>query len=97
MIFVECVCPQEIALQRLTQRWKQRTQGSLGQQSDEEALRASDGRPDLYGKQKAVWEPFSAEQEPNTTHIAVDTARPLAVNREQVFELLRLPHSACWL
>jgi uncharacterized protein len=62
IVFVECVCPREIVLKRLAHRWKARLEGS--HPITEEASCASDGRPDLYDAQSAVWETFDADEEP---------------------------------
>jgi uncharacterized protein len=94
-IFVECVCPREVALQRLARRWKARVARS--QATSEEASRASDGRPDLYDAQCAVWEAFDADEEPHTEHIAVSTTSSLVISVEQVLDALHLPHFACRL
>jgi aminoglycoside phosphotransferase family enzyme/predicted kinase len=93
--FIECTCPREVALKRLAQRWKLRIEGSSV--PDDEAWRASDGRPDLYEAQDAVWEPFVAGLEPYTEYITVTTTLPLVVNVEQALEALQLPRFACWL
>ncbi len=94
-IFVECVCPREVALERLARRWKARVE--RGQATSEEASRASDGRPDLYDAQCAVWEIFDANEEPRTEHIAASTASALVISVEQVLDGLHLPHFACRL
>jgi len=86
-IFVECVCPREVALQRLARRWK--TRMARDQATSEEAIRASDGRPDLYDAQCAVWEAFDAGEEPHTQHLVISV--------EQVLDALQLPHFACML
>jgi len=90
VIFVECFCPRETALQRLALRWKirieqeQRDCPVLSQ--PETALLASDGRPDLYDSQCTAWQPFDSAQEAGMTHLVVNTALPLAINVEQVLE-----------
>ena len=95
LFFVECVCPPGVALKRLAQRWKQRTEGS--KQLNEEALRASDGRPELYDAQSAVWEAWDSGVEPHTQHLELTTTLSLAVNVEQVLDALQMPRFACWL
>jgi uncharacterized protein len=95
VIFVECVCPREVTLERLAQRWKLRIEGSQG--LSEESLRASDGRPDLYDAQRAIIEPFVSSEEPGTQHLVVKTTLPLAVTVEQVLNVLQYPRFACWL
>ncbi len=95
VMFVECICPRESALERLAQRWKLRLEGSQG--LSEESLRASDGRPDLYDVQHAINEPFVSSEEPGIQHLAVTTTLPLAVTVEQVLDALQYPRFACWL
>jgi aminoglycoside phosphotransferase family enzyme/predicted kinase len=94
-MFVECVCPREVSLERLARRWKLHTEGNQG--LDEESLRASDGRPDLYDAQCAVYEPFVSAEEPGTGYLAISTTLPLVVNVEQVLDALHTPRFACWL
>lgn len=94
-IFVECVCPREVALERLARRWKTRV--ARDQATSEEAVRASDGRPDLYDAQCAVWEAFAADEEPHTQHLVISTASTLVISVEQVLDALHLPHFACIL
>ncbi|MDQ6645145.1 MAG: AAA family ATPase [Chloroflexota bacterium] len=93
--FVECACPREVALKRLAQRWKQRTEGS--KELSEEAVRASDGRPDLYDAQSVVWEACDSGAEPHIKHLVMTTTLSLAVNVEQVLDALQMPRFACWL
>jgi uncharacterized protein len=95
MLFVECTCPQEIALKRLAQRWKVRTGEWKG--VIEEASSASDARPDLYDAQSAAWEAYIPDEEPGIEWIVVTTALPLAKSCEQVYDVLRIPRFACWL
>jgi aminoglycoside phosphotransferase family enzyme/predicted kinase len=94
-MFVECDCPREVSLERLARRWKLRTEGSQG--LEEESLRASDGRPDLYDAQCAVYEPFVSAEEPGIQHLVVTTTLPLVANVEQVLDALHTPRFACWL
>ncbi len=95
VMFVECICPRKVSLERLAQRWKLRTEGSQG--LSEESLRASDGRPGLYDAQCALFEPLVSNEEPGTEHLVVSTTLPLAVNVEQVLDALHTPRFACWL
>jgi len=95
VVFVECVCPQEIVMKRLAHRWKARLEGSST--VSEVASRASDGRPDLYDAQRAMWDAFDAEKEPQVQHLVITTALPLQVSIEQLLEALHIPHFACWL
>ncbi|GER90698.1 aminoglycoside phosphotransferase [Dictyobacter vulcani] len=72
VIFIECMCPREISLQRLAQRWQARISGEPTDQQSA-VVNASDGRPELYAAQKAQWETFDAEQEPGVTHLVLST------------------------
>jgi aminoglycoside phosphotransferase family enzyme/predicted kinase len=94
-ILIECVCPPDIALQRLARRWTARIAEQL--QAGAEASLASDGRPDLYERQRARWEAFDAEQEPALTHLQVETTGALAASVEQALAALAIPRFACWL
>jgi len=91
-LFVECVCPREVALERLARRWKTRV--ARDQATSEKAIRASDGRPDLYDAQCAVWEAFAADEEPHTQHLVISTASALVISVEPVLDALHLPHFA---
>jgi predicted kinase len=95
VLFVECICPREVVLQRLAQRWKARMEGE--QLPGKEASFASDGRPDLYDAQCTAWEPFSVDKEPQVEHVLVTTTLPIAVTLEQVLDTLHIPRLACWL
>jgi uncharacterized protein len=88
-IFVECTCPREVALERLEQRWKARTTGKQG--SIAAASGASDARPDLYVAQAAAWEHFASCEEPESGHVVISTAQPLASSVEQVIAALSAP------
>ncbi|HEY7357660.1 MAG TPA: AAA family ATPase [Ktedonobacterales bacterium] len=94
-IFVECACPPEIALQRLARRWAARA--AAGLQAGVEASLASDGRPDLYERQRARWEAFDAQQEPALAHLQMETSGTLAASVEQALAVLAIPRFACWL
>jgi aminoglycoside phosphotransferase family enzyme/predicted kinase len=94
-VFAECVCPRKVVLARLARRWAARVAGEA--EALAEASRASDGRPELYERQRASWEAFSAAQAPGLIHLQVDTAGPLAVSVEQVLAALGIPRFACWL
>lgn len=89
VLFVECLCPREVALERLTQRWKRRLEKP--ERLSRQGSPASDGRPDLYDAQCAVWEAFLADAEPGIQHIAVATNVPLSVTFERVLDLLSSP------
>lgn len=94
-LLIECVCPPEVVLPRLAQRWSARVEE--GTQASTEASLASDGRPDLYEHQRARWETFDAAQEPGLSHRHVETAGALAVSVEQALAALEIPRFACWL
>ncbi len=93
-LFVECICPREVALERLARRWKARVERS--QATNEEASRASDGRPALYEAQCAAWENFDCDESRQLQHIVVSTAPALAESCEQVLDALHIPRFACW-
>lgn len=84
-VFLECQCPRELTLQRLTQRWQAR----LAQQPDLVSA-ASDARPDLYDAQAEAWQPFSVDEEPTLEHLALSTATPPDLT--SVFDLLSIPY-----
>lgn len=94
-IFLECVCSPEVALHRLAQRWVGRVEG--GPHVSAKASQASDGRPELYERQRGMWEAFRVEQEAGMTHLQVETAGMVAISVEQVLEALKLPRFACWI
>ena len=91
VLFVECLCAREVALERLAQRWKRRLERRSG--LPREASFASDGRPDLYDAQCAGWEPFLADEEPDIQHVEAATSLPLSVTFEQVLDVLLIPQS----
>lgn len=87
-IFVECICPAEIVLQRLERRWLDRIQ--QGQQGN-----ASDGRPELYMAQSARWEPFDEHEEAERQHLLVSTAQPPTSSCAELLAALHIPHFSC--
>jgi aminoglycoside phosphotransferase family enzyme/predicted kinase len=89
VLFVECVCPREIALWRLAQRWRIR-QESSGHSLASTSF-ASDGRPDLYDAQSTLQETFAAQEEAGVRHIQIPTTSPLPVCIEQILETLTFP------
>ena len=95
VLFVECICPPETALQRLAQRWNARTEAI--HHPPNTASPASDGRPDLYDAQHALWEPFVPDKEPDVQHVVITTTQPLVHSREQVLETLAVPRLTCLL
>lgn len=94
-LFIECVCPPAVALHRLARRWASYMAGEA--QANAQASQVSDGRPDLYERQRAVWEAFKAEQEPGLAHLQIETGGELAANVEEALESLEIPRFACWL
>lgn len=94
-LFVECVCPREVALARLSHRWQARVEGN--QPEIEVASLPSDGRPDLYDTQCTAWETFDEEEERHIPHFVVTTTQPISVTVEQVLTALHIPHAACRL
>lgn len=84
LVFVECQCPRELALQRLTNR----EQARLAQQPDL-ASAASDARPDLYDAQSDAWQPFHTDEEPTLEHFILSTAT--APDLTQLFDALSIP------
>lgn len=93
-VFIECLCPPEVALERLARRWASRVAGQP--EAVTQASRASDGRPALYESQRAAWEAFSSEEQQAIEYLEVDTTLPLAAEIEQIEAALHLPHVACW-
>ena len=88
VLFVECLCPREVALERLAQRWKRRLEKP--ELLSREASLASDGRPDLYSAQCAGRQAFLADEEPGIKHVEVATSLPLSVTIGHVLDLLSL-------
>lgn len=86
LVFIECQCPREIALQRLTQRWQARIA-----RQEQSASADSDARPDLYDAQADAWQPFYAEEEPAIEYLAVSTVAELAVNLARILDALSIP------
>ena len=93
VLFVECICPRETALQRLAQRWSVRTE--VQHFPANEASLASDGRPELYDAQYAIWEAFVSDGEAGVEHVVVTTTQPMAHSCEQVLEVLGVPRLSC--
>src|SRR5262249_51522034 len=96
VLFVECICPPEIALQRLAQRWTMRNADPQHLASSTASL-ASDGRPALYDAQRAIWAPFVAGEELGVQHVVVTTAEPVGHCCEQVLDTLNTPRLICQL
>ncbi len=94
VFFVECDSPPELTLQRLARRWRQRT-GEDGQKPA--TSQASDGRPDLYARQRDRWESFGASEEAGVQHILLSTAQTIARQVEQLLDLLDSPRLTCSL
>ncbi len=89
LVFIECQCPREIALQRLTRRWQAR----LAQQQHTDVSAASDGRPELYDAQADGWQPFYPEEEPASEYLAISTASEAADNLSAVLNALSIPRA----
>jgi predicted kinase len=89
LLFVECQCPRDITLQRLTRRWQSR----LAQQQQNSASAASDARPDLYDAQASAWQPFYADEEPATEYLAISTVEEPAANLACILDALCIPQS----
>jgi predicted kinase len=83
LVFVECQCPREVALQRLTRRWQARL---ARQQTDSSA--ESDARPDLYDAQADAWQPFYADEEPATEYLAISTVEEPSANLALILDAL---------
>jgi predicted kinase len=95
LIFVECTCPRDVVLQRLARRWEQRVQGKRA--SFTGSAQASDGRPELYDKQRANWEDLDASEKSVMQHYSLKTTLHLAVNVEQVLDCLQISRLACFM
>ncbi len=93
--FIEAVCPEEVTLERLARRWRQRV--AAHERGAPTPAQASDGRPELYAAQAARWEPYDAAREAGARHTLLDTAAPPPVLRERLMVALALPHTVCWL
>ena len=75
-VFLACVCPRQITLERLARRWQAKASGAL---APEAPSAASDGRPDLYDAQAASWQPYDPGKEPTLEYLAVDATQPVTV------------------
>jgi predicted kinase len=95
MFFVQTVCSEEETLRRLAARWQARTTAT--EADDAHAPEASDGRPELYQRQRATWEPYDATAEPETRHLTISTEQPPTQALARLLDALRVPTRACWL
>jgi len=101
--FIECVCPREVALARLSSRWRRKQDSAGGVRLAAElraasaALDASDGRPALYDEQAAAWQPFDGATEPDVAQVCVDTGGSAAASVAQVMDALDSQLVVCWL
>ncbi len=93
-VFLVCVCPRQITLERLARRWQAKASGAL---APEAPSAASDGRPDLYDAQAASWQPYDRGEEPPLEYLAVDATQPVTVVAESAQNELEIPHRVCWL
>jgi len=71
VVFAECQCPADVAIERLASRWQARTQALPDPKAP---AGASDGRPELYQEQLANWQPIEAEEAGLLELIGVTTA-----------------------
>jgi uncharacterized protein len=94
-LFVECCCPRELALARLSERWQARIEGS--NQEIQIASYASDGRPNLYDAQCTAWETVDIEEAQNMSHLVVMTTDAPSVAVKQVLTALHIPTISCRL
>lgn len=88
VVFIECICPPEVALARLGSRW-QRHFVDTSQETSPAAVLASNGRPNLYAVQAAHWEPFEPALEPHVTHILLTTTPPPTEMVQQLLPMLQ--------
>ncbi len=95
-IFLECVCPSDVAISRLNARWQAKIQ-LQGASDNRDVIFASDGRPEIYVHQALRWEPYNPGAEPDLDHAIIDTTRPYPQQVEHVFTELGIPRLACWL
>lgn len=93
--FIEAVCSEEVALERLARRWRQRV--ATAAEPAPSGAQASDGRPELYAAQAAAWEPYAPADEAAVSHLRLHTAAPPHILRERLLESLDIPRSTCWL
>ncbi len=93
-IFLECVCPRDVALERLARRWQAKAIGALA--SDAPSA-ASDGRPDLYDAQADRWQPYDREVESSLAYHALGTTQPVTATVEHTLDALEAPHHMCWM
>jgi aminoglycoside phosphotransferase family enzyme/predicted kinase len=97
-IFLECVLPQETALERLAARWRAKhgQQGQQGQsdtmaaESGVAATLASDGRPELYDQLRQNWEAFEDATEGGLRRAMIDMSQESIDIRAQALATLGL-------
>lgn len=102
VLFVECIAPREVVLERLAARWAYRTMGTMGtmgkgRNGGAGGSDASDGRPELYDLQRARWEPVADMRSVHDKYLVLDTSLPEAQCIEQILDVLGAPRLACWL
>lgn len=90
VVFIECVCDQATALERLATRWQRHLEG-------QPIATASDGRPELYEAQKVIWQTIQPAEIPEMKHVIVDTTLPVSRCIAQMLEQCHIPRLACWL
>ncbi|HEY1391058.1 MAG TPA: AAA family ATPase [Ktedonobacterales bacterium] len=93
-IFMECVCPRDVALERLARRWQAKTSGLLAADAPSAA---SDGRPDLYDAQAIRWQPYDREVESPLAYHALGTMPAVTVTAEEALNALEVAHRMCSL
>jgi uncharacterized protein len=99
-VFLECVCPRDVAMSRLGARWQAKISSEISEQVTDDrraTIFASDGRPEIYDRQSLRWEPFIPEVERETSHAVIDTTWPLPRQIECAFAALGIPRLTCWL
>jgi hypothetical protein len=95
VVFCECQCPREEALQRLDRRWRRRMEDARAALT--ERVEASDGRPAIAEAQAAAWQPFERGAEATTQYGGLVTTRPLYETLSQALDLLTPARLACFL
>lgn len=93
-IFLECVCPRPVALERLRNRWQAKMSGALAAGAPSAA---SDGRPELYDAQAASWQAYDQLAEASLKHFLLDAGQRVPALVEDALVTLDMPRLACWL
>jgi len=90
VVFIECVCERATALERLATRWHMHLEG-------QPTTTASDGRPEFYEAQKAIWQTIQPDEVPDMMHTIVNTTLPVSLCIAQILEQCHVPRLSCWL